>query len=41
MKDIKIKKTDTFEGKKFQKKNKFFSLLTCGKDEFKDWFDPL
>jgi hypothetical protein len=20
---------------------KFFSLLTCKKDEFKDWFDPL
>lgn len=41
MKDIKIKKTEAFEGKKFQKKNKYFSLLTCGKDEFKDWFDPL
>ena len=22
-------------------KKKTFSLLTCKKDEFKDWFDPL
>ena len=22
-------------------KDKSFSLLTCNKDEFKDWFDPL
>jgi len=41
MKDIKNIKNKSDEKKDFQNKNKFFSLLTCEKDEFKDWFDPL
>ena len=41
MKSIKNLKLQS-EGKKdLQDRNKSFSLLTCKKDEFKEWFDPL
>lgn len=35
MKNIKDLKNNSKDNKKI------FSLLTCKKDEFKDWFDPL
>jgi hypothetical protein len=35
MKNIKDLKNHSKDDKKI------FSLLTCKKDEFKDWFDPL
>lgn len=41
MKDIENVDHNYNSKKKIQKTNKNFSLLTCKKDEFKDWFDPL
>jgi hypothetical protein len=41
MEDIKNLKNHSKKEKLFNNKKKTFSLLTCKKDEFKDWFDPL
>jgi hypothetical protein len=41
IKELKNLKSNTGNNKFYENKNKSFSLLTCKKDEFKDWFDPL
>ncbi len=41
MEDMKNLKIHSKNNKVLNNKEKPFSLLTCKKDEFKDWFDPL
>ena len=41
MKDVKDLDNQSKKKEILHNKEKTFSLLTCKKDEFKDWFDPL